>query len=81
MGALKAELGSVKLPTLNRERRFVFHPHYHNAGPAVRGIEVSGEEARLARVASSHLNLVGKSKERDRSQEAAFKALGHTFHA
>jgi len=33
---------------------------------AVHGIEVSAEEARLARVALSHLNLVGKSKERDR---------------
>ena len=33
---------------------------------AVHGIEVSAEEARLARVASSHLNLVGNSKERDR---------------
>jgi len=33
---------------------------------AVHGIEVSAEEARLPRVALSHLNLVGKSKERDR---------------
>jgi integrase len=33
---------------------------------AVHGIEVSAEEARLARVALSHLNLVGKSNERDR---------------
>src|SRR5205085_10644144 len=33
---------------------------------AVHGIEVSVEEARLARVALSHLNLVGKSQERDR---------------
>ena len=33
---------------------------------AVHGIEVSAEEARLARVALSHLSLVGKSKERDR---------------
>jgi integrase len=33
---------------------------------AVHGIEVSAEEARLARVALSHLNLVGKGKERDR---------------
>lgn len=33
---------------------------------AVHGIEVSAEEARLARVALSHLNLIGKSKERDR---------------
>jgi hypothetical protein len=32
----------------------------------VHGIEVSAEEARLARVALSHLDLVGKSKERDR---------------
>ena len=30
------------------------------------GIKVSAEEARLARVALSHLNLVGKSKEHDR---------------
>jgi hypothetical protein len=33
---------------------------------AVHGIEVSAEEARLARVALSHLNLVGRGKERDR---------------
>jgi integrase len=33
---------------------------------AVHGIEVSAEDARLARVALSHLSLVGKSKERDR---------------
>src|ERR1700738_4729117 len=33
---------------------------------AVHGIEVSAEEARLARVALSHLNLVGPGKERDR---------------
>ncbi|MGY4506164.1 integrase [Bradyrhizobium sp. GM24.11] len=33
---------------------------------AVHGIEVSAEEARLARVVLGHLNLVGKSKERDR---------------
>lgn len=33
---------------------------------AVHGIEVSAEEARLARVALKHLNLVGKGKERDR---------------
>jgi hypothetical protein len=33
---------------------------------AVHGIKVSAEEARLARVALSHLNLVGKGKERDR---------------
>ena len=33
---------------------------------AVHGIEVSAEEARLARVALSHLKLVGKSNERDR---------------
>jgi hypothetical protein len=33
---------------------------------AVHGIELSAEEAGLARVALSHLKLVGKSKERDR---------------
>src|SRR5207245_9204988 len=33
---------------------------------AVHGIEVSAEEARLARVALSHLTLVGQGKERDR---------------
>ena len=33
---------------------------------AVHGIEVSAGEARLARVALSHLNLVGRGKERDR---------------
>ncbi|WP_315833547.1 hypothetical protein [Bradyrhizobium prioriisuperbiae] len=33
---------------------------------AVHGIEVSAEEALLARVALKHLNLVGKGKERDR---------------
>jgi hypothetical protein len=33
---------------------------------AVHGIEVSAEEARLARVALSHFNLVGRSNERDR---------------
>jgi hypothetical protein len=32
---------------------------------AVRGIEASAEKARLARVALNHLNLVGKSRERD----------------
>src|SRR3984893_18725928 len=33
---------------------------------AVHGIEVSAGEARLARVALRHLNLVGRGKERDR---------------
>jgi hypothetical protein len=86
MASLKAELGSVKLPSLNRERLIEFGRKRakQGAGPAtlaidlsfvrtiithaaaVHGIEVSAEEARLARVALSHLNLVGKSKERDR---------------
>ena len=86
MASLKTELGSVKLPALNRERLIEFGRKRakQGAGPAtlaidmsfirtivthaaaVHGIEVSAEEARLARVALSHLNLVGKSKERDR---------------
>src|ERR1700722_13090672 len=86
MASLKAELGTVKLPALNRERLIEFGRKRakQGAGPAtlaidlsfirtiithaaaVHGIEVSAEEARLARVALSHLNLVGKSKERDR---------------
>jgi hypothetical protein len=33
---------------------------------AVHGIEVSAEEARLARIALTHLKLIGKSTERDR---------------
>ena len=82
MASLKTALGSVKLPALNREfgrkrakqgagpatlaidlsfiRTIITH------AAAVHGIEVSAEEARLARVALSHLNLVGKGKERDR---------------
>lgn len=86
MAALKTELGSVKLPALNRERLIEFGRRRakQGAGPAtlaidlsfirtvmthaatVHGIEVSAEEARLARVALSHLNLVGRAKERDR---------------
>jgi len=86
MASLKAELGSVKLPALNRERLIEFGRKRakQGAGPAtlaidlsfirtiitraaaVHGIEVSAEEARLARVALSYLNLVGKSNERDR---------------
>lgn len=86
MASLKTELGSVKLPALNRERLIEFGRKRakQGAGPAtlaidlsfirtiithaaaVHGVEVSAEEARLARVALSHLNLVGKSKERDR---------------
>ncbi len=86
MASLKTELGSVKLPALNRERLIEFGRKRakQGAGPAtlsidlsfirtiithaaaVHGIEVAAEEARLARVALSHLNLVGKSKERDR---------------
>jgi hypothetical protein len=86
MASLKTELGNVKLPALNRERRIEFGRKRakQDAGPAtlaidmsfirtiithaaaVQGIEVSAEEARLARVALSHLNLVGKSNERDR---------------
>jgi hypothetical protein len=82
MASLKTELGSVKLPSLNRERLIEFGRKRakQGAGPAtlaidmsfirtiithaaaVHGIEVSAEEARLARVALSHLNLVGKSK-------------------
>src|SRR5205085_10195869 len=46
--------------------RSVFHPHNHHACRRGARHEVSAEEARLARVALSHLNLVGKSKERDR---------------
>ena len=55
---------------------------------AVHGIEVSAEEARLARVALSHLNLVGKSKERDRrptqtnstnSSNTLRRAVGNSF--
>jgi hypothetical protein len=83
MASLKTELGSVKLPALDRERLIEFGRRRakQGAGPAtlaidlsfvrtiithaaaVHGIEVSAEEARLA---PSHLNLVGKSKERDR---------------
>jgi integrase len=86
MASLKTELGSVKLPAINRERLIEFGGKRakQGAGPAtlsidlsfirtiithaaaVHGIEVSAEEARLARVALSHLNLVGRSKERDR---------------
>ncbi|WP_246556565.1 hypothetical protein [Bradyrhizobium liaoningense] len=86
MASLKSELGSVKLPALNRERLIEFGRKRaeQGAGPAtlaidlsfirtimthaaaVHGVEVSAEEARLARVALSHLNLVGKSKERAR---------------
>jgi integrase len=86
MASLKTELGSVKLPALNRERLIEFGRKRAKQGAgratlaidlsfirtiithaaAVHGIEVSAEEARLARVALSHLNLVGKSKERDR---------------
>jgi len=86
MASLKTELGSVKLPALNRERLIEFGRKRakQGAGPAtlaidlsfirtiithaaaVHGIEVSAEEARLARVALNHLNLVGKGKERDR---------------
>jgi hypothetical protein len=44
---------------------------------AAHGIEVSAEEARLARVALSHLNLVGKSNERDRRPAQP----GHSVHA
>jgi len=86
MASLKTELGSVKLPALNRERLIEFGRQRakQGAGPAtlaidmsfirtiithaaaVHGIEVSAEEARLARVALSHLNLIGKGKERDR---------------
>ena len=76
MASLKTELGSVKLPALNRERLIEFGRKRakQGAGPAtlsidlsfirtiithaaaVHGIEVSAEEARLARVALSHLN-------------------------
>ena len=86
MASLKTELGSVKLPALNRERLIEFGRKraQEGAGPAtlaidlsfirtiithaaaVHGIEVSAGEARLARVALSHLNLVGRGKERDR---------------
>ncbi|MEH2497198.1 hypothetical protein V1294_003677 [Bradyrhizobium sp. AZCC 1678] len=80
MASLKTELGSVKLPALNRERLIEFGRKRASAGAAtlsidlsfirtiithaaaVHGIEVSAEEARLARVALSLLNLVGKSK-------------------
>lgn len=85
MASLKTEIGSVKLPPLNRERLIEFGRRRtkQGAGSAtlaidlsfirtivthaavVHGIEVSAEEARLARVALSHINLVGKSKERD----------------
>jgi hypothetical protein len=71
MASLKTELGSVKLPALNRERLIEFGRKRakQGAGPAtlaidlsfirtimthaaaVPGIEVSAEEARLARVA------------------------------
>jgi hypothetical protein len=76
MASLKTELGSVKLPGLNRERLIEFGRKRakQGAGPAtlaidmsfirtiithaaaVHGIEVSAEEARLARVAPAQLN-------------------------
>src|SRR6266581_4650597 len=51
-------------PTLAIDLSFIRTIITHAA--AVHGIEVSGEEARLARVALSHLNLVGRGKARDR---------------
>ncbi|MEW6643651.1 MAG: site-specific integrase [Pseudomonadota bacterium] len=86
LAALKAELGTVKIPALDRGRLIEFGRKRakEGAGPAtlaidlsfvrtiithaaaVHGVEVSAEEARLARVALAHLKLVGKSRERDR---------------
>ena len=86
MEALKAALGTVKLPQLNRDRLIEFGRKRakQGAGPAtlaidlsfirtimshaaaVHGIEVATEEVRLARIALSHLSLVGRGIERDR---------------
>ncbi len=51
-------------PTLAIDFSFIRTIVTHAA--AVHGIDVSAEEARLARVALKHLNLIGKGKERDR---------------
>ncbi len=62
-GRKRAKLGAGPRGTGNR---FVLLRTIITNAAAVHGVEVSAEEARLARVALSHLNLVGKSKERNR---------------
>lgn len=81
MNALKVSLGRVKIQYLTRERSelskaqapyprpFVRTALSHAA--AVYGIDVPTDSVRLARIALMHLDLIGRSDERDRRPSPA----------